>query len=326
MKQGLISSAIVAIASAQIIIIDTEAFDASMKCGRCIKNGYGYCHRGTYGQTVSLVGVAPSGTCCENDQCVEASNTDYQCSFTFTDTEYAMSMCPQKQSICGSKQTIEFGEEYGDTSSITATGMGDGDSCTYKILSSKGAPAFKVVDTASINSNNFEITFLEFEASKVEKTDGTLPGEGLTAADAPAAGFPKRSQTFYDSGSQGNLNKGDQKKPPRLMRDDVTMTDGESIDLEKSYFEAKEEKQEEDENKGWFSFSFGSKYASRRVMQAEEGEDQEIDYEDEEWGGKPYPAEGQKMSETTAIEGYGVPTKGLYEVSEKGYKTFGSTG
>ena len=32
------------------------------------------------------------------------------------------------------------------------------------------------------------------------------------------------------------------------------------------------------------------------------------------------------MSETTAIEGYGVPTKGLYEVEEKGYKTFGSTG
>jgi hypothetical protein len=83
-----------------------------------------------------------------------------------------MSMCPQKQAICGNKQTIEFGEEYGDTSSITATAMGEGDSCTYKILSSKGAPAFKVVDTASISSSNFEITFLEYEASKLEKTEG----------------------------------------------------------------------------------------------------------------------------------------------------------
>jgi len=293
MKKGLISTAMVAIASAQIDIVDNESFDASMKCGQCIKNGYGYCHRGTYGQTVSTVGIAPSGTCCEDDQCAEASDADYQCSFTFTDTEYAMSMCPQKQAICGTKQTIEFGEEYGDTSSITATAMGEGDSCTYKIMSSKGAPAFKVVDTASINSNNFEITFLEFEASKVEKTEGALPGEGLTAETAPEAGLPKRSQTFYDSGSQGNLSKGDQKKPPRLMRDDVSMTDGESIDVEKSYFEAKEEKQEEDENKGWFSFSFGSTNAPRRVQQAEgEGDDEENDYEDEEWGGKPYPAEG----------------------------------
>jgi hypothetical protein len=52
------------------------------------------------------------------------------------------------------------------------------------------------------------------------------------------------------------------------MRDGETMTDGESIDLEKSYFEAKEEKQEEDENKGWFGGGglFGSKYAPRRVL------------------------------------------------------------
>ena len=32
------------------------------------------------------------------------------------------------------------------------------------------------------------------------------------------------------------------------------------------------------------------------------------------------------MSETDAVEGYGMPTKGLYEAEEIGYKTFGSTG
>jgi hypothetical protein len=47
MNKGLISTAIIAVASAQIDIV--EAFDAGMKCGQCIKNGYGYCHQGTYG-------------------------------------------------------------------------------------------------------------------------------------------------------------------------------------------------------------------------------------------------------------------------------------
>jgi hypothetical protein len=52
MNKGLISTAIIAVASAQLDIVDNEEFDASMKCGQCIKNGYGYCHQGTYGQVV----------------------------------------------------------------------------------------------------------------------------------------------------------------------------------------------------------------------------------------------------------------------------------
>jgi hypothetical protein len=109
---------------------------------------------------------------------------------------------------------------------------------------------------------------------------------------------------------------------------DGEMTDGESIDLEKTYFEAKEEKQEEDENSGgWLSFSFGGNSASRGQEEEAEGDDEETeDTNDEEWGGKPRPADGEGMKQTDAVEGYGLPTKGLYEVEEKGYKTFGSTG
>ena len=322
MNKGLISTALISAASA--ILDGGEAFDASMKCGKCIKNGYNYCHQGTYGQVVSTLGSAPTGTCCENDQCTEASDNTYMCSFTFTDPEYAMSMCPQKQSVCGTRQTVEF-DDFGQTRSITTAVMTEGDSCTYKILSSKGAPAFKRTDTATLDSNNFEISFLEFDGEKVTKTDT----EGTSAESSPAVGLPVRNQEFYDSGDQGNLNKGDQKKPPRRKLDGG-MTDGESIDQEKEYLEVKEEKIEEEESGGsWFKISWGSNSDEKETNKsrgAPEEEDEDFDPKDEEWGGKPRPPVGERMRDTDAVEGYGVPTKGVYNAEQKGYKTFGSTG
>merc|ERR1712127_294294 len=47
---------------------------------------------------------------------------------------------------------------------------------------------------------------------------------------------------------------------------------------------------------------------------------------DEAFGGKPKPAEDETEEATEAVEGYGEPTKGSYSATEKGYKTFGTTG
>jgi hypothetical protein len=88
------------------------------------------------------------------------------------------------------------------------------------------------------------------------------------------------------------------------------MTDGESIDLEKTYLEAKEERQDEDGNSGgnWISISFGSsKQASRGDSGSDDDSDDDDsdgdsdddsddeDTNDEDWGGKPRPADGEGM-------------------------------
>ena len=45
-----------------------------------------------------------------------------------------------------------------------------------------------------------------------------------------------------------------------------------------------------------------------------------------EYETKPKPEDGEGFDETTANKGYGVPTKGSYNSTEKGYKTFGTEG
>lgn len=43
-------------------------------------------------------------------------------------------------------------------------------------------------------------------------------------------------------------------------------------------------------------------------------------------GVKPEPKEGEAFNETESVKGYGKPTKGSYNSTEKGYKTFGTEG
>jgi hypothetical protein len=121
----------------------TVTYDASLKCGKCIKGGYNYCFVGTDGDVVASGGSEPTATCCEDSTCNTASDSDYVCSSTYTDAEYALTMCPQKQDNCGTNQTVTF-TETGTESNLTVSGLSDGDSCTYIIKSSKGSPCFKV--------------------------------------------------------------------------------------------------------------------------------------------------------------------------------------
>lgn len=112
-------------------------------------------------------------------------------------------MCPQKQAVCGSNQTVSF-TESGAEANITMTGMSDGDSCTYKIKSSKGSPAFRVSNDSTITDSKVNITYVEFESSMVNKT--TTYGTG--ADKSPKEDMPARNQSFENSGEQGNATKG----------------------------------------------------------------------------------------------------------------------
>jgi len=306
-----VSSFTLAMLTATIKAQDEVAHAEDLKCGKCIKAGFNFCHTGTDGVAIADGGVEPTVICCEDDQCAEASDTDYTCSLTYSDTTYALQMCPQKQAQCGETQEVEFTEVDEAEVDLEVTGLTEGESCTYKIKSSKGSPCFKVKDESTITDDKVEISYIEFEGDKVEKTDAA----GTTAEDSPEEGLPKRDQSFEDSGNQGE--KGGQKKPPRRKSDGST-TDGEAVDEEKEYLEEKKAKEEmtdeekaEKEKEGGGGFFGGKK---------------DKDSEETEEGTKPKPEEGESMEETDAVEGYGQPTKGTYSTGDKGYKTFGTTG
>jgi len=196
-KDMRISSFTLAMLTATIKAQDAVAHSGDLKCGKCIKAGFNFCHTGTDGVAVADGVEEPTAKCCADDQCTEASDDTYTCSLTYSDTTYALQMCPQKQAQCGETQEVEF-TEVGDAEvDLEVTGLTEGESCTYKIKSSKGSPAFKVKDESTISDDKVEISYIEFEGDRVEKTDAA----GTTAEDSPEEGLPKRDQSFEDSGN-----------------------------------------------------------------------------------------------------------------------------
>ena len=69
------------------------AYRDNLKCMKCIKGGYNFCHQGNYGQAVPQSGLDPNAICCENGQCDEAQDTSFHCSYEFENWQYAKSMC-----------------------------------------------------------------------------------------------------------------------------------------------------------------------------------------------------------------------------------------
>lgn len=95
--------------------------------------------KGTDGEALEP-GVKPEATCCEDGNCPEASDETYTCSLSYSDLDYALTMCPQRKEKCGNKQELDLGED--ESESIEIVGLEDGESCTYKVRSNCSAPAF----------------------------------------------------------------------------------------------------------------------------------------------------------------------------------------
>jgi hypothetical protein len=94
-------------------------------------------------------------------------------------------MCPQRKGKCGEKQELEL--EEGDTETVEVTGLELGESCTYKIGSKCGSPAFKLSDGAI---DGLEFSFLEFDDEEEEDEDETKRGKGK--GKRPRKGMPMR--------------------------------------------------------------------------------------------------------------------------------------
>lgn len=89
------------------------------------------------------------------------------------------------------------------------------------------------------------------------------------------------------------------------------MTKNESVDAEKKAVDEqkknkKKKEDQEKENEGFRPFK-------------KDEEEVVVDV-------KEKPKEGESISETEAVAGYGEPTKGAYDATEKGFKTFGTEG
>ena len=163
---------------------------ADLKCATCITSGFNYCVQGKDGQVLEK-GETPTFHCCKDDSCSEASDPDYTCSKTYSDMDYALTFCPQKKEKCGPKQDYSFDDEE-SSESVTVSNLTLGESCSYKMKSDCGSPAFKV------NGTKVNITYIEFEGSQVNKTE-----KGAGKGKSPKDGMPMRNTNFEDSGDQG---------------------------------------------------------------------------------------------------------------------------
>jgi hypothetical protein len=202
--------------------------------------------------------------------------------------------------------------------------MTSGESCSYKIKSRKGSPCFKVSNDSTITDSKVNITFVEFNEKKVNKTNNTGSGENVS----PREGMPSRNQSFENSGEQGNSTKGGQKMPKR-RKGDGSMTNETDVSEEKEYIEKKDQWEQDEQDKegeggGWFNFGGGDKKKNREKGPKKPGKNSTNTTTFD--GEKPRPRDGEGMNETEAVKGYGQPTKGSYNSTEKGYKTFGTEG
>jgi hypothetical protein len=85
----------------------TITHSTDLKCGQCIKGGYNFCFKGNDSQQFNNATDVES-ECCSDTTCAKNTDTDYTCSSIYSDTDYALTMCPFKKSKCGSKQNVTF--------------------------------------------------------------------------------------------------------------------------------------------------------------------------------------------------------------------------
>jgi len=189
-------------------------------------------------------------------------------------------------------------------------GLTDGESCSYNIKSCGASPAFKVSDNSTAADSKVNVTYYEFDESKTEM-DGKKP---------------KKNSSFENSGEQGNSTKGGQKKPSRKSKNG-TMVNETTVTEEKEYLDKQEKKknetkeEEESAEEGGFRPFKKNKTKSAFKGGAKGAEESPSDdYQKRE------KTEGESMEDTEAVKGYGKPTKGSYNSTEKGYKTFGTEG
>ena len=155
----------------------TITYNENLKCGGCIAGGYTFCVEGAESIVVQAGGSPPNAKCCQGSGCdTYTSNASWSCSSAFTDKDNAITnLCPQRQDKCGDKQSVEFSKE-GDTTIVEPKDMSSGESCTYKVKSSCGAPGVEMKPESTATDQQVDISTMSFNSN--EMTGGTTSRGG----------------------------------------------------------------------------------------------------------------------------------------------------
>jgi hypothetical protein len=133
MRNLAVISALLGSSAALYNATETVTYASTLKCGKCIRGGYVFCFQGTEGQMFN--GTDPTTNCCQTESgCTQISTSGWVCSNGFSDPDYALSMCPFKNSTCGQNQNNTFSTK-GASTLLNVTGLKAGESCVYKIKS-----------------------------------------------------------------------------------------------------------------------------------------------------------------------------------------------
>lgn len=281
------------LASYQAIISETFEYDEDLACGSCIRGGYNFCFEGVDAQEVTPSSPTfPDTKCCRDDQCAAASSAAWSCSSNYENSNYAMTACPQRQNKCGYQQAYGF-NEVGQSNRITINGLYEGESCSYRVKASCGAPYFALEEGSSIG-DKVTISFVEYANRKVAGAEVSEANTPVNMRDEMTAkeGQPPRNQEFREAGLQTDYSE-------QMMPERRRTADGKLM--------------------GVYTLA-GQQISAPGFKTDNIFEDSENFWETFEINLDP------ERSSTFSILGYGLPTAGDYEPLVSGYKTFGTVG
>lgn len=204
------------------LILATAAaqYNANLRCGKCINGGYNFCFQGNDTQQFNS-DTDITATCCQDENCAEMNDAAWTCSKSYTDTDYAMTFCPQPKNKCGQKSEIDFSNNVNVTQDVTISSMDEGDVCTYKIKSRGGAPAFQLKNSTTTDCNKMEIKYVEYNEYNINTTEASGPGSkpNQRKQKKPSLDKPGRNASIADAGKPADNKMGEQKAPARRKKD-----------------------------------------------------------------------------------------------------------
>ena len=199
-----------------LIATASATYSADLKCGKCISEGYNFCFQGNDTQQFDR-DSAITATCCQDETCSQMDDASYTCSKSYSDTDYALTFCPQPKNKCGQKSEIDFSNNVNVTEDISIDSMEEGDVCTYKIKARGGAPAFQLKNETSTDCSKMEIKYVEYNEYNINATETSNSSSKPKdrKQQKPAFGMPGRNASVADAGKVEDGDVGKQLAPPR---------------------------------------------------------------------------------------------------------------
>lgn len=145
------------------------------------------------------------------------TDSSYTCSKSYSDTDYALTFCPQPKNKCGQKSTIDFSNNVNVTEDVSISGMDEGDVCTYKIKARGGSPAIMLKNSTATDCNKMEIKYVEYNEYNINTTTTSDSSSNPSGRKQQKPSFdkPGRNASMADAGKPSDNSMGTQEAPAR---------------------------------------------------------------------------------------------------------------